>query len=177
MSSDGGIVAAGKHRCKDATIMQAELFLAEETEWDSQLAITITGYRYVDETAARSLINSVLQPRCGKGRIWLLGGARGVDTWATEWLLDNSESCYVVVPFSVADQPEQARPVIERATRIIELKQKKSKRAYILRNQFMVDRSRSVIAFWSGQQGGTLSTVKYALRKKLEVHVHPVPER
>jgi hypothetical protein len=38
----------------------------------------------------------------------------------------------------------------------------------------MVDLSQIVFGFWSGKGGGTIKTLKYALRQRKEVHAIPV---
>jgi hypothetical protein len=40
----------------------------------------------------------------------------------------------------------------------------------------MVDMSQIVFGFWSGKGGGTVKTLKYALRQRREVHGIPVPD-
>ena len=42
-------------------------------------------------------------------------------------------------------------------------------RVFLIRNEWMVDRSNRVIAYFNGEPGGTLSTIDYALKSKIEV--------
>lgn len=45
------------------------------------------------------------------------------------------------------------------------------------RNRYMVDHSRILIAAYNGLPGGTMRTLQYALRQRLEIIELPVPER
>ena len=90
--------------------------------------------------------------------------------------VERDERCWVVVPFRAADQPKAVQAVLEKAEKIVELNLPKSKTAYIMRNKFMVDRSEIVVGFWSGSKGGTISTLRYALKVGREVHAFPIDE-
>ena len=57
--------------------------------------------------------------------------------------------------------------------RVVELQLPKRKNAYAIRNRHMVDLSQIVFGFWSGKGGGTIKTLKYALRQRKEVHAIP----
>ena len=140
-----------------------------------QQAITITGSRDVTRQAARPQFEVHLAAYLDQGRTWLLGSALGVDRWATEWLLDLAEQCWVVVPFTASDQPRDAGCCFDRVARLIELNLPRSKRSYMIRNRYMVDRSEVVVGFWSGKPGGTRSTLQYAIRERREVHLIPIP--
>lgn len=134
----------------------------------------ITGSRDVDRETARALFEQHLSSFLQRGRIWLLGGARGVDQWAMEWLLENTESCWVVVPYTRAKQPQWIQPWFDEIDRVVELALPKRKNAYAIRNRHLVDLSGIVFGFWSGKGGGTIKTLKYALRQRKEVHAFPV---
>ena len=56
-------------------------------------SIMITGSRDVDRETARLLFEQHLSPFLSQGRTWLVDSAQGIDHWAMEWLLENSESC------------------------------------------------------------------------------------
>ena len=137
-------------------------------------AIVITGSRDIERDPARALFEKHLRLWLGNGDQCLLGGALGIDSWALEWLFENGESCWVVVPFTIREQPREAQGLFDKAKKIIELGLMQSKQAYLARNRYMVDRSRAVIGFWSGKPGGTLYTLEYGLHLKKEVHSFPV---
>ena len=107
----------------------------------------------------------------------LIGTARGIDQWAIEWLLDNSESCWAVVPYTRFKQPQWVQPWLEQVDRIVELQLPRRKTAGAIRNRHMVDLSGIVFGFWSGKGGATVKTLKYALRQQREVHAIPIQNR
>ena len=137
-------------------------------------SVVITGSRDVSRDVARDLFEHHLSPLLHQGRTWLLGGARGIDQWAMEWLLEHNEVCWAVVPYRRFDQPRWVQPWLEQMNRVVELQLPKRKTAYAFRNRYMVDSCGTVIGFRSGKGGTTLSTLKYALRKQREVHAIPV---
>lgn len=137
-------------------------------------SIMITGSRDVDRETARVLFEQHLSPFLSQGRTWLAGTARGVDEWALEWLLENSETCWTVVPYTRFKQPQWVQPLLEQVDRIVELQLPKRKTANSTRNRQLVDLAQIVFCFWSSKGGGALKTLKYALRQRREVHAIPV---
>jgi predicted Rossmann fold nucleotide-binding protein DprA/Smf involved in DNA uptake len=137
-------------------------------------SIMITGSRDVDREAARALFEEHLSPFVSQGRTWLVGTARGVDQWAIEWLLENSETCWTVVPYTRFKQPQWVQSSLEEMDRVVELQLPKRKTASAIRNRHMVELAQIVFGFWSGKGGGTVKTLKYALRQRREVHAIPV---
>ncbi len=138
-------------------------------------SIMITGSRDVDRETARTLFEQHLSSFVSQGRTWLVGTARGVDQWAMEWLLDNSEICWAVVPYTRFKQPQWVQARLDEIDRVVELQLPKRKTASAIRNRHMVDLAQVVFGFWSGKGGGTVKTLKYALRQRREVHAIPVP--
>ncbi len=137
-------------------------------------SIMITGSRDVDREKARTLFEQHLSPFLSQGRTWLVGTARGIDHWAMEWLLENSEICWGVVPYTRFKQPRWVQPWLEQLDRIIELQLPQRKTASAIRNRYMVDLSQIVFGFWMGRGGGTTKTLKYALRLRRETHAIPI---
>jgi predicted Rossmann fold nucleotide-binding protein DprA/Smf involved in DNA uptake len=137
-------------------------------------SIAIIGSRDVNRETARGLFEEHLSSLLHQGRTWLLGGARGIDEWAMEWLLEHNEVCWAVVPYRRFDQPKWVQPWLEQMDVVVELQLPRRKTAYAFRNRYMVDLCGTVIGFRSGMGGTTLSTLKYALRKQREVHAIPV---
>jgi len=136
--------------------------------------IAITGSRDVDRETARTLFEHHLSSFLSQGRTWLLGGSRGVDQWAMEWLLEQNETCWIVVPYTRAHQPNWLHSWFDEVERVVELQLPKRKNAYAIRNRHLVDLSQIVFGFWSGKGGSTVKTLKHALRKRREVHAIPV---
>ena len=137
-------------------------------------SVTITGSRDIDRETARYLFEQHLSALLHQGKIWLLGGARGVDEWAFEWLLEHNEICWAVVPYRKDDLPGWVQPWLEQLDRVVELRLPRRKSAYTIRNRHMVELSQIVVGFWSGKGGGTIQILRHALRKRREVHGIPV---
>jgi len=140
----------------------------------ARTSIAIFGSRDVDRDTARTLFEQHLASFVDQGRTWLLGGARGIDKWAIEWLLERSEVCWAVVPRTRFDQPKSIQRWLDQADRVVELQLPGGKSARAFRNRYMVDLCGIVIGFRSGKGSGTLTILKYALRKQREVHAFPV---
>lgn len=137
-------------------------------------AVMITGSRDVDRETARTLFEQHLSPFVSQGRTWLVGTARGIDQWAMEWLLENSETCWAVVPYTRFKQPQWVQSLLSEMDKIVELQLPKRKTASAIRNRHMVDLAQAVFGFCSGKGGITVKTLKYALRQRREVHAIPV---
>jgi predicted Rossmann fold nucleotide-binding protein DprA/Smf involved in DNA uptake len=140
----------------------------------NRTSIAIFGSRDVERDTARTLFEWHLSSFVDQGRTWLLGGTRGIDEWAIEWLLERSEHCWAVVPHTRFDQPKSIQPWLEQLERVVELQLPGRKSARAFRNRYMVDLCETVIGFRSGKGSGTLAILKYALRKQREVHAIPV---
>jgi len=140
----------------------------------SSLAVTITGSRDVDRETARRLFEQHLSSLLHQRRTWLVGGARGIDQWAMEWLREHNEVCWAVVPYTMREQPKWVQPWLEQIDRVVELQLPRRKSAGAFRNRYMVELSQIVFGFWSGKGGGTVKTLRHALRKRREVHGIPV---
>jgi predicted Rossmann fold nucleotide-binding protein DprA/Smf involved in DNA uptake len=140
----------------------------------SRTSIALFGSRDVERDVARTLFEQHLSSFADQGRTWLLGGARGMDEWAIEWLLERNEVCWAVVPYTRFDQPKSIQSWLEQLERVVELELPRGKRSRAFRNRYMVDLCGIVIGFRSGKGSGTLGILKYALRKQKEVHAIPV---
>lgn len=137
-------------------------------------AVTITGSRHTahrDPAEYRLLFDAYLRPFAGEGSHFYVGGAAGIDTLALDWLTEHTPvALTVVVPCTLADQPEQARQTVLSAVRhaervsLVELGAPKlGTEAYHARNRWMVDRSDLVIGFPRGDNSGsgTWYTIHY----------------
>lgn len=136
--------------------------------------IMITGSRDIDRETARTLFEQHLSPFLSQGRTWLVATSHGIDEWAIEWLLENSETCWAVVAYTRFKQPGWVQTLLEQVDRVVELQLPKRKTASAIRNRHMVDLAQIVFGFWSGKGGGTIKTLRYALRQRKEVHGYPV---
>ncbi|MFD0291972.1 hypothetical protein [Streptomyces sp. NPDC127118] len=101
-----------------------------------------------------------------------VGGAKGIDTLALLWLAESTHAdVTVVVPGTVAEQPEEARQSISHARNLKRIKKivelgapDLSAEAYHARNRWMVDRSALTIGFphSAAPSSGTWQTIGYA---------------
>ncbi len=134
----------------------------------------VIGSRNVDREKARTLFEQHLSPFLSQGRTWIVGTALGIDHWVMEWLLENSEVCWGVVPYTRFKQPRWIHPWLEQLDRLIELQLPQCKTAGAIRNRHMVDLSQVVFGFWMGGGGVITKTLKYALRQRRETHAIPI---
>jgi hypothetical protein len=139
-------------------------------------AITVSGARVTNRRFAASndeLFAQYLAPFAAEDTQFYVGGAVGIDSSALRWLAEKSRAVItVVVPATVADQPDDAQGEILAASRlgrlsdIIELRHPRfpEAEAYHARNRWMVDHSAFLIAFPHGtnSESGTWQTIHYA---------------
>lgn len=84
--------------------------------------------------------------------IIISGGARGVDTYAKEWMLKNTnfdKSCFKVI-----------RPI-----------DPKDKFSYLLRNVEIITMANGILAFWNGKSRGTKFVIDYATARNKTIKV------
>lgn len=121
----------------------------------------------------------------GEAVRFYLGGAPGIDTLGLRWLAKETRvALTIVVPATVAAQPEPARDAVRAAAAdgrvdlVVELEHPDfpASAAYHVRNRYMVDNSELLIAFplATGAGGGTLQTMDYAAMKGLPRLIVPV---
>ena len=137
-------------------------------------SIMVCGSRDIDRETARVLFERHLAPFLSQGRTWIVGTARGIDQWVMEWLIENSETCWAVVPYTRFKQPQWVHPLLNEMNRVIELQLPKRKTAGAIRNRHMVDLSQVVFAFWTAKGGGIVKTLRYAIKQRREVHALPI---
>lgn len=139
-------------------------------------AITVSGARVINQQPAAAkdeLFVEYLAPFAAEHTQFYVGGAVGIDSLALRWLTERSRAAItVVVPATVADQPDDARSEISAASRagrlreVIELRHPRfpEPEAFHVRNRWMVDHSEFLIAFPRGTDSlsGTWQTVDYA---------------
>lgn len=103
------------------------------------------------------------------------GGARGVDTWALRAVaeLEPSASLVVIVPYCVSDQPSEAQKAIRAyADHVIELRLRPNRRAYLHRNDVLIETADRLVAFTDGRRsGGTSYTMRQAKELGIPVEV------
>lgn len=148
--------------------------------------VCFTGHRPSDlgtsTASAKEALRKAIEDAIQHGATnFITGGAIGVDTYAAQLVIEAKATnpnikLYIAVPFrgftkywSDAQRAEYA-DTIRKCDGFKIVCDKPSKRAYHVRNHFMVDRADAVIAYWSGKRnGGTFATVQYALQTKTTV--------
>ena len=111
---------------------------------------------------------------------FITGMARGVDIWAGQAVLKLREENPAIK--LVAASPyegfearwsdswkEQYSHLITNADAVRYISRGYSMGAFQKRNEWMVDRSTRVIAFYNGEAGGTRNTIRYAEKQGVEV--------
>ena len=152
------------------------------------LAVVVSGSRRTEHRPASDydgLFGVYLAPFVAVGGSVFVGGAVGVDTLASRWLVRHTAArLKVVVPGTVGDQPGEAREVIAAARarpslfELTELRHPSfpSAAAYHARNRWMVDRAGLLVAFPCGDdpKSGTAYTINYAAERGLPRLIVPI---
>lgn len=139
---------------------------------EDEYIIAITGHRdYPDRAALYGGLDDM------KADHYYFGGARGIDSDALEYISRTQPGSErtVVVPNRVIDQSFEAQRIIKQhATNVIELRNTGPDR-YMIRNEYMVDKSTEVRAFYDFRgKGGTHNTIEYARLKGKPFTVEPM---
>jgi predicted Rossmann fold nucleotide-binding protein DprA/Smf involved in DNA uptake len=140
----------------------------------SNQTITIFGSRDIDRNTAYVLFEQHLSSSLSHGTTWVLGGSRGLEQWAVQWLLEQNERVWIVVAYTRNEQPPWLHPLLDEVDRVIELRLPKRKTASAIRNRHNVALAQIVFGFWSGKGGSTIKTLKHALTRRREVHAIPL---
>lgn len=141
--------------------------------------VAITGNRLLS-SSDHDIIIKTMQELCTIPvlKTIMFGGALGADTVALQAALEldipNKPRLIVVVPDKLTSQPKQTQLISEQADQVIELGIPISSgdhfQAYQVRNEYMVDNSDYVVAFWNKiQSGGTYNCIRYALKNNKTV--------
>ncbi|MCH5329873.1 MAG: DUF1273 family protein [Alistipes sp.] len=134
-----------------------------------------TGHRTYDGSHDRQITDAVRKLYADGFRTFLTGMAEGFDLAAGECVaaLRNELpglKLHCVVPFAGSKkQGERYRKLIETADKVTVLSPHYHTRAYHQRNDFLVDNSSALIAWFDGRDGGTEYTVRRALKSGLQI--------
>ncbi len=133
------------------------------------------------EELIKSLLNAEIKKAIGEGfNTFISGMARGIDIWAAEIVVEHQKankaiSLICAIPYMGfekkwdLDDKKLYAHIMSNADRIEYISEHYTKRCFQMRNAYMVDSSNRVIAFFSGEAGGTKNTINYARRKGIEV--------
>ena len=152
---------------------------------DPRTTVAFSGHRTYCGDAADALRRTVGELYARGFRTFLSGMAVGFDLAAAETVLELRERMpdvrlVAAVPFrgqenrfSAADR-DRFRRVLAAADAVEELSPAYHRGCYAVRNDFLVDHARVLVAWYDGSPGGTHYTVRRALRRGLEViGLHP----
>ena len=147
--------------------------------------VCFTGHRpeklNMSERAVKKALRTEILSAIQDGMpIFISGMSRGVDIWAAEIVLElrkNNPDIKLIcaIPFEgfekfwSYDWKRKYLDILTKADFITYICKSYSNRAYQMRNQWMVDRARRVIAVFNGEESGTKNTVVYAEESGVEV--------
>jgi len=105
--------------------------------------------------------------------VFISGMARGVDIWAAEVVLDLKEThpeikLVAASPYLgfekgwSASWQERYNSILAQSDAVRFICPGYNKRCFLIRNEWMVDRSSLLIAYYDGEAGGTHNTIRYA---------------
>ncbi len=152
---------------------------------DRQRTVAFTGHRSYRGEADRQLRNAIEQLYAAGKRVFLSGMAVGFDLAAAGQVAACRRRhpdirLVAVVPFAGqerrfgAEERRRYEQLIEAADERIILSERYHKGCYAVRNDFLVERASTLVAWYGTEAGGTRYTVSRALREGREVwNLHP----
>lgn len=147
---------------------------------DCKHTCCVTGHRDIPADKAdfiRSKLTSAVQTAIACGYTHFISGfAAGVDLMFAEIIADLKSSHAITLEAAIPYPGRMKTPDItfQRLIRGCDIVKVHSagylKECYMVRNRYMVDHSSLVIAVYDGRKlGGTAATVRYAMRKDLQI--------
>lgn len=156
--------------------------------FDRAHTVAFTGHRSYSEEA-KSELEITIKSLYDRGfRQFMSGMAAGFDMSAAEAVLSLKQRCadvrlVAVVPFTdhakrfSGELKEQYDAIIASSDEVVVVSDDYSAWCYHLRNDFLVDNSSYVVAYYDGSNGGTRYTVKRAHSKHIPVeNLYPDPQ-
>lgn len=147
--------------------------------------VCFTGHRpeklNISEREAKSLLCQGIQTAIDRGfSVFITGMAKGIDVWAGEMVIEFKNiyphiKLVCALPYAsfgngrTKEEKEVYRRVLSKADFTHISYPKYDPLSYQTRNMWMVDHSNLVIAFFTGESGGTRNTVRYAQEQGIEV--------
>ena len=154
---------------------------------NKEITACFTGHRTYRGESDEALVIAIRNLYCEGYRTFLGGMAVGFDLAAAEAVLALKEELHdisfvAVVPFEGMERKfsegdkARFRSILERADRSITLAPRYSAEVYAVRNNFLVDNSSAVIAYFDGSKGGTAYTVRRAIKqlhRYINLYINP----
>lgn len=144
-----------------------------------------TGHRPEKLNAPEWLVKQKLEKEIRRAiadglNVFITGMARGIDIWAAEIVLELRNSGMPVRLMCASpydgfekswneDWQERYRRIINAADYTLFVCSGYSRSCFQIRNEWMVNHSKRVIAVYNGAQGGTKNTIDYAHKMNVEV--------
>jgi len=148
-----------------------------------EVIVAWTGHRadlFLDSDAAHTAVADTAHEVLRSGRVqrFLVGGQRGVDTWAAEAALDQHVPFTLILPLTVdaftAEWQASDRRVLEehlQRAEQVRVVGGPPESAYRERNRLLAASADVLIAVWTGRTGGgTAETVAFAHQLGTRVH-------
>ena len=147
---------------------------------EKDITACFTGHRSYDGSRNEELKSAIRELYTRGYRTFLCGMAMGFDLTAAECVLSlreqlNGLRIVAVVPFEGMQRrfstKQQAlyNHIISEADEVITLATHYSSSVYALRNNYLVDNSSAVIAYFTGEKGGTAYTVRRAVKSLSQI--------
>ncbi len=147
----------------------------QEITYNREITACFTGHRTYDGSRNRELEAAIRELYARGYRNFLCGMAVGFDLAAAEVVLAlrcelPEIKVVAVVPFAGMEQrfPVSQRTIFDRviveSDEVITLATHYAVSVYAMRNNYLVDNSSAVIAYFTGEKGGTAYTVRRAVK-------------
>lgn len=158
-------------------------------EYNRETTACFTGHRTYDGSRNEELATAIRRLYDDGYRTFLCGMAVGFDLIAADVVLSlrnelKGLQVVAVVPFEGMQSrfSNSQRALFERvigeADTVITLAERYTASCYMTRNNFLVDNSSAVIAYFTGEKGGTAYTVRRAVKKlSLIVNIYNNPQQ
>lgn len=149
--------------------------------------VCFTGHRpeklNVSELEAKEILTKVILDSIKDGfSVFISGMARGIDIWAAEIIINLRNSGHDIklicaIPYPGFEQTwnsawkNRYQRIISESDLTRYISSCYSNRCFQIRNEWMVNHSSKVIAFYNGEKGGTRNTILYAQRKNVYISI------
>lgn len=148
--------------------------------YDTNITACFTGHRTYDSSRNHELEIAIRELYSESYRNFLCGMAIGFDIEAAEVALSLRKELHgirvvAVVPFEgmqnrfPTEWRQRYNTIIAAADDVITLAPKYSSEVYAVRNNYLVDHSTAVIAYFTGEKGGTAYTINRAVKGLLHI--------